>query len=152
MDLSKIMAITGKSGLFQLAGQRNNGVIVKSLKDDKKQFISARSHIFSLLDNISIYTLDDSTPLHDIFQTIFKQEEAGSLTLPSNKASSNELKDFLRSVLPDYDEERVYVSDIKKLIKWYGELKANNLVDLEPKPENEDNKDTEAEVKEETEA
>lgn len=147
MDLSKIISINGKSGLFQMVGQRSNGVLVKSLATNKKQFISARTHIFSMIDNISIYTNDDgSVPLHDVFQEMLRNEEKNAV--PEAKEDKEVLANYLATVLPNYDKERVYFSDMKKLVRWYAELKANDLVDLEPKlPEIPEDTDKEEEVK-----
>lgn len=127
MDLSKILSIAGKPGLFQMVSQSKSGLIVESLTDGRR--IPAFSHErISSLEEISIFTETDDVPLKDIFVSIFKKED-GKKTI-SHKSSANELKALLVSVLPDYDEERVYVSDIKKLVNWYNQLVDKNLIDL----------------------
>lgn len=135
MDLSKILSIAGKPGLFQMISQSKSGLIVESLTDGRR--IPAFSHErISSLEEISIFTETDDVPLKDVFISIFKKED-GKKTI-SHKSSTNDLKGLLSAVLPDYDEERVYVSDIKKLINWYNQLIEKNLIDLEEKeiPEN----------------
>ncbi|NOR87472.1 MAG: hypothetical protein GQ527_07675 [Bacteroidales bacterium] len=128
MDLSKILSIAGKPGLHKMVSQSKSGLIVESLTDGKR--IPAFSHErISSLEEISIFTETDDVPLKDVLIGIFKKED-GKKTI-SHKSSAKELKALLISVLPDYDEDRVYVSDIKKLISWYNILAENNLIDLE---------------------
>ena len=142
MDLSKVLSIAGKPGLYQMISQSKSGLIVESLIDGKK--IPAFSHErISSLEEISIFTETDDVPLKEVFVAIFKKE-GGKKTI-SHKSSANELKELLKSVLPDYDEDRVYVSDIKKLINWYNLLVDKNLIDLEE--EEKENKDTSEEEK-----
>jgi hypothetical protein len=132
MDLSKILSIAGKPGLYQMISQSKSGLIVQSLLDGKK--IPAFSHErISSLEEISIFTETDDIPLKDVFIKLFKKED-GKKTI-SHKSSAKELKDLLKSVLPDYDEDRVYASDIKKLINWYNLLVDKNLIDLEEEKE-----------------
>jgi len=132
MDLSKILSIAGKPGLFQMVSQSKSGLIVESLTDGRR--IPAFTHErISSLEEISIFTETDDVPLKDVFVEIFKKED-GKKTI-SHKSSAKELKALLASVLPDYDEERVYVSDIKKLINWYNQLVDKNLIDLEKETE-----------------
>ncbi len=147
MDLSKILSIAGKPGLFQMVSQSKSGLVVESLIDGKR--IPAFSHErISSLEEISIFTETDDLPLKEVFQLIFKKEE-GKKTI-SHKSSAQELKDMLQSVLPDYDEDRVYVSDIKKLINWYNLLVDKDLIDLEKeesKDKTEDKSEEESETK-----
>ncbi len=149
MDLSKIISINGKSGLFEMVGQRSNGVLVKSLVTSKKQFISARTHIFSLIDNISIYTDDsDSIPLFDVFQTMLRNEE--TTEVPEVKDGRDALVEYMEITLPNYDRDRVFLSDMKKLVRWYYELKENELLDLEPRQtEVEETEESEEDTKDE---
>lgn len=143
MDLSKVLSIAGKPGLYQMISQSKSGLIVESLIDGKK--IPAFSHErISSLEEISIFTETDDVPLKEIFVKIFEKED-GKKTI-SHKSSANELKELLKSVLPDYDEDRVYVSDIKKMINWYNLLVDKNLIDLE-EPEEEDIKEKSEEEK-----
>ncbi len=144
MDLSKILSIAGKPGLFQMISQSKSGLIVESLTDGRR--IPAFSHErISSLEEISIFTETDDVPLKDVFISIFKKED-GKKTI-SHKSSANDLKGLLSGVLPDYDEERVYVSDIKKLINWYNQLIEKNLIDLEEK-ETTENKEEETPAEE----
>ncbi len=130
MDLSKILSITGKTGLFKLISQGKNNFIVESLVDGKR--LPAFSHDgVANLDNISIFTEEEDVTLQSVFQTIFKKENGGKVTVNIN--DNNKLKSFFAEVLPNYDRERVYVSNIKKVITWYNLLIENNLIDLEEK-------------------
>ena len=119
MEFSKIIAVTGKPGLFEIIPQTKNGVIVKSLLDGKHFPITA-THNISLLENIAIYTFDEEVPLATIFSTI-ATKEAGKEAI-SHKESSKKLTNYFAEILPDYDDERVYTSNIKKVIQWYNTL------------------------------
>lgn len=128
MGLEKIIAISGKPGLYELISQTRGGFVVTSLSDGKKQSISMRNNV-SVLNEISIYTYSEEVPLSTVFQSI-KDKENGEQTI-SHKSSKKELENFLREVLPEYDEDRVYSSDVKKIVQWYNLLqKANLLNDL----------------------
>lgn len=122
MKLSEIAAVTGKGGLFRVLKPAKTGLILESMDDSKSKIMATASHKVSLLDEISIYThsKDGTTPLEEVLKKI-KKEFGDDLGLDAN-ADGTELKAFLKSVLPDYDEDRVYVSDIKKLVKWYSIL------------------------------
>lgn len=136
MDLSKILSIAGKPGLFQMVSQSKSGLIVESLIDGKR--IPAFSHErISSLEEISIFTDVDDVPLREVFQSLFKREE-GKMTI-SHKSPANELKELMEEILPNYDKERVYVSDIKKLINWYNLLADKGLIDMEEPKESEEN-------------
>jgi len=148
MDLSKILSIAGKPGLFQMISQSKSGLIVESFTDGRR--IPAFSHErISSLEEISIFTETDDVPLKEVFTAIYKKED-GKKTI-SHKSSANELKELLTSVLPDYDEERVYVSDIKKLVNWYNQLVEKNLIDLEDE-NTEERKEEESPAEENPEA
>ncbi len=135
MDLTKIFAISGKPGLFQVVTQRTNGFIVKSLLTGKTNFISMRTHAFSSLGNISIYTMTDATLLKEVLKSIHEKDEAGSPP-PAPNSEGSVLHGYMKEVLPEYDEDRVYNSDIKKLIKWYNILKEKEMLDFtEPEEE-----------------
>jgi len=116
MEFSKIIAVTGKPGLFQVVSQTKTGLIVDSLVDKKRFPITSTQNV-SLLENIAIYTYEEEVPLLDIFKTIYEKEE-GKETI-SHKESGNKLTAYFLEVLPDYDDERVYTSNIKKVIQWY---------------------------------
>jgi len=137
MDLSKILSIAGKPGLHKMISQSKSGLIVESLIDGRR--IPAFSHErISSLEEISIFTEMDDTPLKEVFRSIFKKED-GKKTI-SHKSSANELKALMLEILPDYDQERVYISDIKKLVSWYNLLVEKDLIDLEEDTAEEENK------------
>ena len=119
MQLEKIISISGKPGLFKLISHLRNGFIIEDVTTQKKISISNTSQV-SLLDNISMYTFDSEVPLFDVFENIAKKEDYKATI--SHKASPEELRSFMAEVLPNYDVERVYDSDIKKLVQWYNIL------------------------------
>ena len=126
MNLTGIIAISGKPGLYKVLAQGKNNIIVESL-EDKKRVPAYASDRISALDDISIYTYDDDKPLKEIFTSIFEKEK-GKETI-SHKEDQNKLKAYLIEVLPNFDQERVYASDIKKIFQWYNLLlKAGALV------------------------
>ncbi len=119
MTLDKIVAITGKPGLYEIVSQTKGGLLVQSLIDKKRIPVNAM-HNVSVLNDIAIYTYEDEIPLRNIFKIIGKKlKNAEAL---SHKESSNKLITFFKEILPDYDEERVYTSNIKKVIQWYNIL------------------------------
>ncbi len=147
MDLSGIISISGKPGLYKVLTQGKNSIIVESLSDSKR-FPAYASDRISALEDISIYTYDSDTPLVEIFEGIYKKEDGKEA--PSHKADISELQSYLQEILPDYDEERVYSSDIKKIFQWYNMLlKSGNITLEEEKKEQEDTaKEAEPEEKE----
>jgi len=133
MDIKLIMSIAGHHGLYKYIAEGRNGVIVENL-EDKKRINAYSSFKISSLSDIAIFTDSGEVALKEVLLKIKEKENAGPALGP--KASSEELKKYLESILPDYDRERVYVSDIKKLISWYNILqKADMLVFDEPKTE-----------------
>jgi Domain of unknown function (DUF6852)/Domain of unknown function (DUF5606) len=128
MSLEKVLSISEKPGLFKLVTQTRNGFIAESLIDGKRLSVSINSNV-SLLSEIAIYTLTEEVPLIKVLKTI-KDKENGKATSISHKSSKDELEEFFFEVLPDYDEDRVYASDIKKIIRWYNLLQQNNMLDL----------------------
>lgn len=119
MEFEKIIAVSGKPGLFQIISQSKNAVIAESLLDKKRVAINASSNI-SLLDNIAIYSYEGDVKLATIFKTMF-EKEGGKETI-SHKSSNQEVLSYFLEVLPDFDEDRVYASNIKKVIQWYNLL------------------------------
>ncbi len=119
MEFSKIIAVTGKPGLFQVISQSKNAIIAESLIDKKRLAINAAQNV-SLLENIAIYTYEEDVPLQEIFTTMF--EKTKGATAISHKESAKKLETFFLEVLPNYDAERVYTSNIKKVIQWYNIL------------------------------
>jgi hypothetical protein len=128
MELDKILAISKKPGLYKLITQSRGGFIVESLLDQKRISVSISSNV-SLLSEIAIYTLNEELPLKDVLSKIFDKEK-GAETSTSPKASKDDLEAYFFSVLPDYDEDRVYPSDIKKILNWYNLLNKNELLDF----------------------
>lgn len=122
--LKKILSVSGKPGLYQLVSSGKNMLIVESLTDKKKLPIHARDKVVSLGD-ISIYTEEDDTPLKDVLVAIKTKEAGAKVTLASTKPE--DLKKYLGEVLPTFDRERVYPTDIKKLISWYNILVDANV-------------------------
>lgn len=125
MEYSKLISITGLNGLFELVGSKTDGAIVRSLDDQTTKFVSSRIHNFSHLESIEVYTIRENVNLVDVFVAMGNSKE----TLPSEK-DANAVKAYFQKVYPDMDFARVYASDMKKMIKWYQILKAN---DIEPK-------------------
>ena len=125
MDLSGILAISGYSGLFKMIGQTKGGVVVESLIDGKRMPAYTTQRILSLED-ITIYTVDGDVPLIEVFGKIAKKEKHGPALDPS-KVKMDELRDYLQGVQKDYDRERVYSSDLKKLFVWYNLLAEKGL-------------------------
>jgi len=128
MDLKGILSIGGYSGLYKLIKQTKNGFVVESLTNKKRMQAFATSKI-STLEDIAIYTETGEVSLKDVFKKIFEKEN-GKQTI-SHKSSADELKKLFAEVLPDYDRDRVYVSDIKKVVNWYNQLVDLGLIDLE---------------------
>jgi hypothetical protein len=126
MSLDKIMSISGKPGLYKVLTQTRNGAIVESLLDKKRLNVTIHSNV-SILSEIAIYTIHEEKPLADIFESI-KQKENGQQTSISPKDSKDVLEEYFFNILPDYDEDRVYASDIKKVIQWYNLLQKNDLL------------------------
>ncbi len=137
MDLKGILAISGHSGLFKHISKTRNGIIVESLTTKKRMhaFTSAR---ISALQDIAIYTDGEDKALLDIFQEIYKKEDGKASINP--KSSGNELKKYMEGILPEYDKERVYTSDIKRVISWYNTLNELNIINLEAPIEEEADK------------
>lgn len=127
MSLSKILSISGKPGLYELKSQTRNGFLAESLGDGKKINVSGR-HNVSLLSEIAIYTLTEEVPLREIFQKI-SEKEGGEETI-NHKVPAIELEEFFFNILPEYDEDRVYPSDIKKVVQWYNLLIKNGVTDF----------------------
>jgi hypothetical protein len=128
MNLEKILAIAGKPGLFELKIQTRSGFLAESLLDGKKITVGLRSNV-SLLTEISMYTYSEEKPLVEIMRAIAVKENEGPTI--SNKEDNAKLVAYFKEILPDYDEDRVYVSDIKKLLNWYNILQAKGMVSKE---------------------
>ena len=132
MDLKKILAVSGRPGLYQLIAQSSRGMVAESLIDGKRVTLFSHERI-SALEEISIFTHENDMRLKDVFRILFqKLEEKPAI---SHKASANELRNFMEEMVPNYDAERVYNSDIQKLVNWYNMLLEKNLIDNEPDEE-----------------
>ena len=129
MTLDKVLSISGRPGLFKLVTQTRNGFIAESLLDKKKLSVNMQ-HNVSILSEIAVYTLTEELPLKDVLNKI-KTKENGKKTSISHKDSKDKLEEYFFEVLPDYDEDRVYASDIKKIIQWYNLLEKHNMLDFE---------------------
>jgi hypothetical protein len=128
MTLDKILSISGKPGLYKIITQMRNGAIVESLTDKKRLTVGVHSNV-SILSEIAIYTLAKEVPLRDVFLKIKIKENAKPTSI-SHKDGKDVLEEYFFEVLPDYDEDKVYASDIKKIVQWYNSLHANNLLNI----------------------
>lgn len=131
MDLKEIMSVSGQSGLYKFISQGRNGIIVEAFSDKKRSFVNASSKVSSLED-IAIYTSEEEVPLKVVLKSIFEQEKGGPA--PDPKSDPTVLKAFMEKILPNYDQERVYVSDIKKLVTWYNTLLSLDMLRFEEEP------------------
>jgi hypothetical protein len=122
MEYNRIVAVTGMPGLFEVVSSKSDGAIVRSLEDQSTKFVSSRVHNLSHLESIEVYTVRDNVQLTDIFAAM-KASKAAMPDVKDNKA----LKSYFEKVYPDLDFERVYTSDMKKMIKWYEVIESNNI-------------------------
>lgn len=136
MSLSKIISIPGMSGLFKMVAQmRNGGFIVESLGDGRRFPVSSTQRIV-MLEDISVYTMEDDMPLKDVFAKMKEQDALCSAI--DAKSDAADLKSTLKKVIPEFDEERVHASDIKKMFSWYSLLK--DIIGTEPEEEKKEEK------------
>ncbi|WP_104736279.1 DUF5606 family protein [Hanstruepera ponticola] len=129
MSLDKVLSIAGKPGLYKMIAQTRSGFIAESMIDRKRMSVGIH-HNVSILSEIAIYTLTEEKPLREVF-TLIKEKENGGETAVSHKENKDKLEEYFFEVLPDYDEDRVYASDIKKIIQWYNLLQKNDMLDFE---------------------
>lgn len=122
MEYNKLMSVTGFSGLFELVSSKNDGAILKSLEDDTTKFISNRLHQFSHLESIEVYTNDENVNLSEIFKAM----NASTVAVPSEKDNKG-VRSYFEQVYPTMDFERVYNSDMKKMIRWFNVIKKHNI-------------------------
>lgn len=130
MEYREIVAVTGLGGLFQLLATKSDGAIVRNLADKTTRFISARLHNVTPLESIEVYTTGENVRLHEVFQKM-KDNEATTPLADAKKADNNTIKAYFKGIFPEFDEERVYVSDMKKMLKWYDLLKENELLNFD---------------------
>ena len=147
MDLSKVLAISGKPGLFNSIAQTKPGVVVESLLDGKRFPAFAHERISSLAE-ISVFTVDDDLPLEDVFKKIYEKYEGKKAI--DHKVSGGELKAFMLEILPEYDQDRVYTSDIKKLVMWYNLLVEKDMLEFTEEEETAEEETTEEATVEES--
>lgn len=142
MDLRKILAVAGYPGLYQFVAQGRSGIIVESLEDKKRLNIPTTAKV-SALGEIAIYTDTEEVALQDVL-TAIKEKKAGGPAIDAKKATTDQLKNAMIEVLPTYDRERVYASDMKKLFTWYNILQKNDMLDFEVAEEASNEESTEA--------
>ncbi|MEP6951418.1 MAG: DUF5606 domain-containing protein [Ginsengibacter sp.] len=127
MDYNKIVSVTGLAGLYELLSSKSDGAVVRSLEDNSTKFVSTRLHNFSHLESIEVFTVksagDGNTNLAELFHAMKKSDEK----MPDAKADNKDLKVYFEKVYPDLDFERVYASDMKKMIKWLQVLEKNEI-------------------------
>lgn len=136
MEYGKIISVTGLGGLYELVGSKKDGAIVRSLEDKSTKFVASRVHNFSYLESIEVYTIRDNINLVEVLTAMQNSAEP----LPSDKDNAA-VKAYFQTVCPDIDFERVYASDMKKMIKWYSLLKANDVEIKLSKSEEEENEE-----------
>jgi len=146
MNLKEILSISGQSGLYKFISQGRQGIIVESFEDKKRTCVYATQKI-TTLEDIAIYSDDKEVPLSDVFKTIYEKEEGGVSI--NHKSSPEELKKYMAEILPDYDKERVYVSDIKKVVQWYNILHKHKLLKFDEEKEEKEKKKEKEEKPEE---
>jgi len=129
MQYREIVAVTGLGGLFQLVASKQDGAIVRSLEDKSTRFVSSRVHNFTPLESIEVFTTGENVNLAEVFKAM--DEKAATFPPAAGKADNNAIKAYFKNVFPEFDEDRVYVSDMKKMVKWFGILKANDLLKFE---------------------
>lgn len=145
MEYSKLVAVTGLPGLYELMNSKTDGAIVRSLDDKSTKFVSSRVHNFSHLESIEVYTTGENVNLVDVFNAMTK---AGG-SLPDDKDSAA-VKKYFEKVFPDMDFERVYASDMKKMVKWFAVLQKNEVeIKLSEVPEEEQEESAAAPIAEE---
>ncbi len=128
MSLDKILSIGGKPGLFKLLTQTRTGFVAESLLDGKKITVGMASNV-SILSEIAIFTLEEELPLNQVFQRI-QEKENGGVTSIGHKEEKIKLEEYFFDIVPNYDEDKVYPSDIKKVIQWYNLLHNHGITDF----------------------
>jgi len=140
MEYNKLVSVTGLPGLFELLSSKSDGAVVRSLEDNSTKFVSTRQHNFSHLESIEVYTTKDNATLAEVFEAMKNSDEK----VPEANADPKTLKAYFEKVFPDLDFERVYTSDMKKMVKWFHIIQKNNI---EIKVRTEEEKETAADLK-----
>lgn len=144
MEYKEIVSVTGLGGLFHLLTTKSDGAIVRNISDKSTKFISARKHNVTPLESIEVYTTGENVRLHEVFQNM---KDTESKTPPVDaKASSDDIRAYFTTVLPEFDHDRVYVSDMKKMLKWYQMLKENDLLNFDVATTEEETKEEQPET------
>lgn len=123
MEYNRIVAVTGLGGLYELVSSKSDGGVVRSLADNTKKFVSSRIHNFSHLESIEVYTMSDNVYLSEIFLAM----KSGNEPLPDANAENKVIQEYFKKVYPQMDFARVYISDMKKMVKWFEILTKNNI-------------------------
>lgn len=145
MKLKDLVAVSAMPGLHKMIGARKNGLIVENLETGKRAFAPSRTHQFSPLDSIAIYTDDDATPLREVFDVMHEK----AATLPPAEVKTDDadaLRAYFAEILPNYDRDRVHLSDMRKVVRWYEVLRAKDMLIPDDEP------DVEVEVEDDSEA
>lgn len=146
MDLKKIMAISGYPGLYRHISDGRNGIIVESM-NDKKRMLAYTTMKISALEDIAVFTDEGELPLKEVLKKIYEKESGG--LCPDAKSKPEDLRKYFAEVLPEYDKEKVYISDIKKILNWYRILHEQNILEFEEKEEEKKDSEENPEQKEE---
>lgn len=133
MEYKEIVSVTGESGLFQLLSSKSDGAIVRSLDGKTTRFVPSRNHNFTPLESIEVFTTGENVPLSEVFKAM--QEKESSVPVIESGKDAASVKEYFNEVYPVLDKERVYMSDMKKMLKWYPVLKANDLLQFEEETE-----------------
>jgi hypothetical protein len=139
MEYKEIVSISGKSGLYRVVNQKSNGIIVTSLETGKSEFVALRQNALSYLDNTALFVKNadsDSIEIINVFRDMLKKE--GENPLPDTNADAKTITAYFSAVIPNYDDEKVHVSDMKKILKWFSNLKKHNLISVEQETDKKD--------------
>lgn len=130
MNLTGLLSVTGKPGLYRMVGNRKNGLVIEPINGGKREFAPTRLHQFTPVESIAIFTDDgESVPIKDVIARMMEQREDNPP--PSGKVDNATLREYLLDVLPNHDQDRVYPSDIKKLVKWFALLDGSGVLEEE---------------------
>ncbi|SHF35389.1 hypothetical protein SAMN05444405_107139 [Bacteroides luti] len=143
--LKTILSISGKPGLYKLISQGKNMLIVESISEDKKRIPAYGNEKVISLADIAMYTNDSEVPLKEVLASVLKKENGELASIDAKKSTSDQLRTYFAEILPDFDRDRVYVTDIKKLISWYNILVTNGITDFEAEETAEEAAESEAE-------
>lgn len=136
MNLKNIIAVSGLPGLYKLVATKNNGLIVSDLDTGKSRFCSIRQHQFTPMETVSLYTEEDTIAISDVFQRMLDSSDKDPI--PTAQESHVKLQTYFESVVPEYDRDKVYHSDMKKVIKWYNFLNERGFLTQEAEEETTD--------------